>query len=307
MKATHLILGFCILFCMACSSEDENPRTESNDINISVDEYPSSGTFLSQITTSLEGTVSFTIQSQTSSQAIIITQNQLAVGDWLAFDFETNEVLEATVVASNGAETETINVTVSINDVDDIWAFLSGSSRTAYENASNGEWVMISESEYNDLANYLADTTKSGASDNQIFSGASVDNYTGNRTIANDNGFAIPTGSYVFAFKYYSWINNVVSSRVKISEGDSGGLYQYLGGMLPEHNDEFNHFVLKGVSAPTSSEGFIGMYASGSVGVKDNASSRYKWRNGDVDNLDNTTLGNVFLQQGLSTTLKQWD
>lgn len=303
-------MGFCILFYMSCSSEeddDNNPGTESNAINISIDEYPSSGTFLSQINTDLEGTVTFTIQSQTSGQAIIITNGQLAVGDWLAYDYETNQILEATVIASNGAATETINVTVNINNVDDIWAFLSGNSRTAYENASDGEWVMISESEYNDLANYLSNITKSGSNDSQVFSNVSVENFSGNRTIANNNGFTIPNGSYLFAFKYYSWINNVVSNRVKLSQGDSSGPYEYLGDVLPEHNDEFNHFVLKGASTPTTSEGFIGMYTSGAVGMRAINNTSYKWINGDLDNLDNASADKVFLHQGLSTTQKQWD
>ena len=49
------------------------------------------------------------------------------------------------------------------------------------------------------------------------------------------------------------------------------------------------------------------MYASGTIGVKDSNDNTYKWRNGDVENLDNTASGRVFLHQGLSTTLKQWD
>jgi len=210
------------------------------------------------------------------------------------------------IEASNGTETEMINVTVNINNIDDIWAFLRGDTRTAYENANDGDWVWIRESEYNDLANYLANTTKSGASDSQIFSNASVENYSGDRTIANDNDITIPSASYLFAFKYYSWVNNVVSSKIKLSQDDAGGAYEDFGSVLPEHDDEFNHFVLKGATSVTS-QSYLGMYTSGNVGVRDDNNSRYKWRNGDVTTLDNTALGTVFLHQGLSTTLKQWD
>ena len=304
--SVYICLGMLLFTSCSSDDSDSNGDPSSNVISINIDEYPSSGTFLFTINSSLAGDLTYTITSQTSALAIIISNGELSVGDWLAYDYEENDRLLATVEVSNGTETETLEYEVNINDVDDIWAFLN-TSRSNYESASNGQWVWITESEYNDLANYLAETTKSGAEDNDIFNNTSVTNYSGNRTIANDNGVTIPQGSYVFAFKYYSWINNVVSNKVKLSQGDSGGAYLDFGGVLPEHDDEFNHFVLKGVNSQTTSEGYIGMYTAGAVGVKSNSGSRYKWRNGDVDNLDNATLGSVFLLQGLSTTLKQWD
>lgn len=310
MKTKH-VLQLCIIALLflgvGCSSESDDNDNNNEIITLFVDEYPTSGTFLLELTSNLEGNVTFSISNQTVSQAVLVNGTELRVGDWLAFDFETYEFFDLEIIASNGSETEDITVKININDVDDIWAFLGSSSRDAYQNANDGDWVLITESEYNDLANYLSETTKSGANDSQLFSNASVTNYTGNRTVANNNGISMPSGSYVFAFKYYSWINNVVSSSIKLSQGDSGGLYEDLGNTLPEHNNEFNHFVLKGSANPTQSESFIGMYASGTIGVKDDAPSSFKWRNGNVDTLDNTASGTVFLHQALSTTLKQWN
>lgn len=305
----QLCFCFSILCFIACSSEDDSNSNEPSDsvIIVNIAEYPSSGDLITTINSSLTGNLTYNISFETASQAAIINGNELRVGDWLAFDYETNESLFVTIDVSNETTTETLEYRIDITNVDDIWAFLNGDSRTAYENANNGDWVLISESEYNDLANYLAETTRSGATIDQIYNNSSVENYSGDRTIANDNDTTIPENSYLFAFKYYSWINNVSSSKVKLSLGDSGGLYEDVGTILPTHNDEYNHFVLKGANMPTSSEGFIGMYASGAVGTKVITDSRYKWRNGDVDNLDNSTIGSVFLHQGLSTTLKQWD
>lgn len=304
-----LFVCFSVMFLVSCSNGDDNDSNDPSDniITINIAEYPSAGDFITTITSSLEGNLNYSIAFQTSSQAVILNGNELRVGDWLAFDYETNENLFVTVEVSNDESTETIEYKLDITDVDDILAFLNGDTKTAYENASNGDWVWITESEYNDLANYLANTSKSGASDNQIFNNTSVESSSGDRTIANNNGFSIPSNSYLFAFKYYSWINNVSTSRVKLSQEDAGGSYQNVGNVLPEHNDEYNHFVLKGAINPTTSEGFIGMYAGGTVGAKDDNNSSYKWRNGNVDNLDNTASGSVYLHQGLSTTLKQWD
>ncbi len=309
MKTKIFQLCFCfgIVLLFACNSEDDDSNDPTgNMITINIAEYPNTGELITTIDSGLEGNLSYAIVSETASQAAILNGNELRVGDWLAFDFETYENLFVTVEVSNGNETRTFEYKIAIQDVDDIWAFLN-TSRSDYENASAGDWVWITESEYNDLANYLAQTTKSGASDNQIFNNTSVENYSGNRTVANDNNNSIPSNSYVFAFKYYSWINNVSSNKVKLSQDDAGGPYFDLGNTLPEHNDEYNHFVLKGSNTPTSSEGFIGMYTAGAIGVKDSNGNSYKWRNGDVENLDNTNSGIVFLHQGLSTTLKQWD
>lgn len=77
------------------------------------------------------------------------------------------------------------------------------------------------------------------------------------------------------------------SSNIKISEGDAGGPHMQVGNTLPEHNDEYNFFVLKGSNSPISSEGHLSMYASLSIGQRDISGTTYRWANGDVDNLDN--------------------
>ncbi|WP_299521760.1 hypothetical protein [Winogradskyella sp.] len=310
---THLIYLLCLCFgatfLLGCSSEDDGDSNNNpNDaiITVNIAEYPNSGNLITTINSSLGGELSYTITSQTVSQAAIISGNELRVGDWLAFDFETNENLFVTVNVSNQNETETLDYKIAIQNVDDIWAFLN-TSRSDYESANDGDWIQITESEYNDLYNYLSETTKTGASDSQIFNNTAIENYSGNRTISNNNSSTMPLNSYLFAFKYYSWINNVSSNKVKLSLEDASGPYMDFGNTLPTHNDEYNHFVLKGSNTPTSSEGYIGMYTAGAIGVKDSNGNSYKWRNGDVENLDNTASGIVFLHQSLSTTLKQWD
>lgn len=311
----HLALLFCaiiIAFNISCDGvtdpvdDDMIDDPEGIQLNLSVDEYPRSGDILGTLSTTLSGTVGFNIVSQSVPLAFTINTGELRVADWLLFDFEENPTITAIIEATNGTDSEIINVTVAINDVDDIWAFLTD-SRTAYENASAGEWIAIIESEYNDLFNYLGETTKSGATDSHFSSATSITSHHGDATVANDNGNTIPAESYLIAFKYYSWSNNVVSSKVKISQGDSGNPHMQVGNTLPEHNDEYNYFVLKGADAPTTSEGYLSMYASLSIGRTSISGTTYRWANGDVDNLDNSASGSVYLHQGISTTLKQWD
>ena len=297
-----------ISFTISCISQTESvdDMMDPVQLNLSVDEYPRSGDVLGTLSSTLSGAVGYNLLSQSVPLAFTINSGELRVADWLVFDYEENPEITAIIEATNGSETEVINVTLTVNNVDDIWAFLTD-SRTAYENASAGDWIAIIESEYNDLNNYLAETTKSGATDSHFSSGSSISSFHGNATIANDNGNTLPAGSYLFAFKYYSWSNNVVSSHVKVSQGDSGSPHMQVGNTLPEHNDEYNFFVLKGSNSPLTSEGFISMYASLSVGQRDISGTNYRWANGNVDNLDNRAAGSVYLHQGLSTTLKQWD
>ncbi len=304
-----LIFICCATISLSCSSEDDGDSNDpsSNVINVNISEYPSSGDFITSINSSLEGSLTYSITSATADQAAILNGNELIVGDWLAFDFETNAFLLVTVEVSNGTETEALQYRINIQDVDDIWAFLNGNSRTAYEDASPGEWVWITESEYNDLANYLAATTKSGASDNQLFSNNSVQQVPGGKTYANANGNSMPANHYFFAFKYYSWSSNAASNRVKLSEISVEESFSSVGEVLPEHDDGFNHFVLKGANTKTTSEAYIGLYASLKLGVKDDSSSSYNHGEGNTATLDDWVLGKVLLQQGLSTSIKQWD
>ncbi|NRA93807.1 MAG: hypothetical protein HRU26_14230 [Psychroserpens sp.] len=311
---THLFIRLCIcsiiLLSFSCSSEDDNDSGEdpnNNVITINVEEYPDSGDFIATIHSNLDGTLTYFISFETASQAIILNGNELRVGDWLAFDYETNQELRVTVEITNGTDLETKEYRIAITNVDDIWAFLNGNTRTAYEDASPGEWVWISESEYNDLANNLASTTKSGATDNQMFNGASVQNVGGSRTFANANGNTMPSNDYFFAFKYYSWSSNAASNRVKLSESSNEESFSSVGEILPEHDDGFNHFVLKGVNSRTTAEAYVGLYASVSIGAKSDNSSTYNYGEGNTATLDDTTTGKVLLQQGLSTSIKQWD
>lgn len=304
-----LIFFFCVTLIVSCSSEDDGDSNDPTDnlITVNIAEYPSSGDLITEINSSLEGSLSYNITLQTISQAIIINGNELRVGDWLAFDFEANEFLYFNVEVSNGTDTELLEYKIAIQDVDDIWAFLNGNTRTAYEDASPGEWVWITESEYNNLFNYLAETSKSGASDTQLFNNNSVQQVSGGKTFANANQNSMPMDHYFFAFKYYSWSSNASSNRVKLSETSADESFSSLGEVLPEHDDGFNHFVLKGANTKTMSEAYLGLYASLKIGAKNDNSSSYNYGGGNTATLDDNVLGKVLLQQGLSTSLKQWD
>jgi len=297
-----------VIFSVIISCSDDNDiNTPDNIITINIPEYPSSGDTITAIVSNLEGELTYSILNQTVSQAIIINGGNLSVGDWLAFDFETNENLLLTLEVSNGVNIEIIEYNIVIENVDDIWAFLNGSTRIAYENASEGDWVWITESEYNDLANYMFNINKSGASDDQLFNANPLQFFVGALTLANNNGLTIPKDDYFFAFKYYTQASDVTGCNVKLSETFLEGPFSNIGGVLPEHGSEFNHFVLKGVGNKVTAESYLGMYASLAPALKTDNSSTIYTGSGNTSTLDNSIDGRVLLQQGLSTSLIQWD
>lgn len=293
----------------SCSSDDGSSNPPSNNtIEASINEYPTTGDLITTVTSNLSGDLNFTITSQSISQALDINSNgELRVLAWQVYDYETNPVITVTVDVSNGTDTENKIVIISINNVDDIAAFLN-SSRTAYTNASNGEWVRVLQSEYNDLANYLANVTKSGQSDGMFQSaGNNVSTGGANFTVSNNNGLTMSEGSYLFAFRYYTHQNNTVDSNVKISETSHQSNFETVAGNLPPHDSGYNYFVLKGNSTATTTEAYLGIYESNTIGYKSNSGSTYFYESGDVEDLTNDNNNRAYLYQGLSSTIKQWD
>lgn len=315
MKLKALFLSLIsLLFMFGCSSDsnddttdpDPDPQQTTNDVARSIAEYPRSGTILSSLSSDLEGEVTYSLTSESVSGAFALTADGLTVADFLVYDFEARTNITGSIQASNGTETETIAIDIEIDDVDDIWAWLDD-SRSAYETAEAGEWIAVSESEYNTIANFLALTTKSGATDSDLFNTTSISSAAGNVTLSNVNDEKLPDGSYLIAFKYYSWVNNSNGVRAKLSEGNFSGPFEDVGQAFPQHNDEFNHFVLKGSNNPTDGEGFLGMYAPNNYGSKAKSGAQFLFGVGDTSILPNTGVNFVGLYQGVSTTLKQWD
>ncbi|WP_204346166.1 cadherin repeat domain-containing protein [Psychroserpens algicola] len=305
-----LILLSVIFITVSCSSEDDSSdgSPTNNNIEVSIDEYPSTGELITTITSNLSGNLTFNITSQSISQAVDIngSSGELRVLAWQVYDFETNPVITVTIDVSNGTEIENKVIIISINNTDDISSFL-GNSRTAYINASNGEWILITQSEYNDLANYLSNVSKSGQSDNTFQSTSGINTGGANFTVSNNNAPTIPEGSYLFAFRYYCNQNNIVDTNVKVSETSYQNNFETIGSNLPEHNAGFNYFVLKGNNAQTSTTAYLGIYESNSIGYKNFNGTSYFYESGDAEDLTNDSTNRSYLYQGLSTTLKQWD
>lgn len=307
------LIGFFIIIAfltiiVSCTSEDNNNNSPSNTtIEISVDENPSSGYLVTTIASHLSGDVSFSLTSESISQAFTLDSNsgELRVAAWQVYDYEVNPIITATVSASNGTDTENKIIIVNLNNTDDIWFFLN-SSKDSYANASAGEWIAITEGEYNNLANNLFEVAKCGSTDSQYNRNDQISYDSNYYTYANDNGATIAGQSYLFAFKYTCNQDNLTNTKVKLSSTSVSEGYTDIGSNVPMHNSGENYFVLKGNSNPTSETSYMAVSAERFGYFSGTSGFNFKYGNFDVNELPYNWTG-IALYQGLTTTTKQWD
>ncbi|NAS13162.1 cadherin repeat domain-containing protein [Poritiphilus flavus] len=316
MKAfNYLGVLLPLLFLIGACSKDSTDES-SNDIAISLDEYPASGTTVAVLTSNLSGTTTYSIQSESVNGAFAINQESgsLTVGNSLAFDFEINETITALVNASNGTDTESIPIEVSIDDIDDI-EFVLSDSKSDYQSAMAGEWLEISKKEYDSLFTIINSINLVGSSEDD-YNGAARANsfeYHSNRTVANF-GNLLPKGEYLFAFKYISGATEVNAAKVKISETSVTSGYQDFGSVLPNHGADEVYFILKGNDTNYTNDTYLAMYSDKSIAWDpffQQSTVNHIFRSGDTnilggDNMVIRQANTVCTYQGLSTPIKQW-
>lgn len=298
-----------IISIVSCSKDEAPTVISANDLTSTIDENPENGQSIGTVTTNISGT--FTIVSQTPNGAFSVNSQtgEVSVADSSLFDYETNQNLEAVVLASGSGTESVAYINVSLNNIDDISFFLSD-SKMAYETGAKGDWIIITEEEYNVLATNLNNVNKAGAIDEHYEMPQTVNGFS-DVTWTNITQPSIPSESLLFAFKFTSNSGTGSSSRVKLSSTSPTAGYSDIGSPLPETNESGSlHFVLKGNDSPTNTQSYLCIYASRGIKGSHNISN-YNGRSleGNQNNLENGFFyeGFVFHYQGLSTTQKQWE
>lgn len=299
-----LLLSFII---SSCSKDDNTFIPSASDINQIIDENPSNGLTIGTIATNLTGTLHYNIISESvpNTFAVNSATGAVTVNDGLAFDFETSPTLTATVSVTNSSETATSKVTVTLNDTDDIFDFLS-TSKSAYAAASIGAWIIITENEYNTLAISLNEVNKVSILDSDYEREDTVYYDSSDYTYCNDNNVMVPNQSYVFAFKYRCEDDGINTTKVKLSTTSASEGFIDIGNVLPTHNAGDNYFLLKSNNTPTNGDAFLGMGPTKSAYINISEDYTFKYNGGDSNMLTATWKG-IALYQGLCTTQKQWD
>lgn len=311
-----MLCATCLHCFISCGGDDVVNTPYVNDeliIIAEVDENPVIDAVIAVVNSKLTGELTYTLRSLSVDDSIEInsTTGALSVGNSLAFDYERRTEITGTIIASNATESEEWDLQVAIRNIDDVEYWLTD-SKTAYQSENSGNWVLITEAEYEQLATQLNSISKSGTTDLLYYQGSNSELFETYIvfTVSNDLS-SIPEDSYVFAFKYLALADAVAENKVKVSDGAVTGNYLDLGNSLPVHNQGQQFFVLKGArQSTTNNRGFLGIYAQNGVSYdsQGNAAGTHLFGEGDTNELASTSvLDRVCIYQGLSTPIKQWD
>lgn len=314
-KHSKFLFLTILLTIFSCSSDDDsngNDGINLSDFTTNFDENPLAGDRIGTVQAASEKTLSFGIESQEPNGAMSIDSDtgELTVADAALFDFETNPVITAVVSVITSETSKTIDVTINLNDLDDIAHWLT-TSEEAYLEAADGDWIEITKSEYNKLANNLNEVSKVATSDDNYNRTPILRSEDSESTLSNDVNSAMIKDSYVFAIKYHAAsVDNSTTTKVKLSTTSASEGYSDLGYALPKHSgtNEDLYFVLKGNDWKTDDKGYIAFYkpAGSRIGYLElTGNDSHVYADEDKNSLDQTSSGRL-LYQGLSTTQKQW-
>ncbi len=322
MKANILKIAFLLLISLTFQScDDDEAPTMLTASNFSADiaENSAKGTSLGTVNASAnQGDLVYSIVSQNVSGAVEInsTSGELAIADASAFDFETNTSVSGKIKLKVEDVEKEINFTININDVleDSILANLT-SSKTAYENANDGDWIAIDSAEYSNLERNIESLNYGGLNDSQ-FINKGVNGISDQDlfvTLTGSEILPMPANSYVFAFKY---VRNrsfqSVNAQIKISEKDSISGFSNLGTVLPTAEGSVtstHYFVLKRNQKKATKRSFIGIHTTNNTlsfaRISDDIRINYNFGDASTSTATASSVGDA-LFQALSTTKKQW-
>lgn len=312
MKTIQLyaLLLVSVLFILnGCKDDDPEPTMTASNFDLTLDEHQINGYSLGFIDASSDlGAVSFSTTGIEPVGAITISDvsGEIKVADEQMFNYEINQRIDAIVSITDGTNTKNINVTITINDIDDIAYYLT-TSKIAYTNAANDNWVKITESEYNSLAAQLLEVNKVATSDSEYGINTGPTESSVDWSFANDNGHTIPVDNYLFAIKYHATTINNEGCNVMYATNSITGPYTTLGGDLPNHDDGEQYFVLTGSETKSTSISYLAFHAMGRMKAIFLSGSSYYAYPGLATNITLSDQDYVWLYQGLSTDIKQWD
>ena len=135
LLTTIALLGVMLLpaCCQYKDKEEEivptTPTVVTNtNFKKTIHENPLSDQILGTVISKSLGTLVYSIKSQALAGAIAIdaTTGELTVADATLYDFETNPTLTAMVEVTNGSATETLNVTITLTNLNEIGDFKEG-------------------------------------------------------------------------------------------------------------------------------------------------------------------------------------
>lgn len=200
---SHLVVGLTIASMfqlISCSNTEEPITIVASDFAVTIPENPVNGFVLGTIqATTNKGALAFALTpSETLPGALAInaTTGQLTVGSATSFDFEARQTVTGSVVITNGSVTKTVQVTVTLTDVQEVTVTASNFTLTMAENPTANAVLGAITSTTNIGKNTFAITSQTPAR------AMAIDDITGQLTVSE---------AIKFNFELYPTITGVVT------------------------------------------------------------------------------------------------
>ncbi|MRH99191.1 DUF1566 domain-containing protein [Kriegella sp. EG-1] len=181
LKLNYLLALALVFSIFSCNNDDDDDNTLSPEIvlenlNVTIDENQTNGQVIGAVQTNSDGTLNYSISSQTPTGALSINENtgELSVADASLFDYETNPVITATISVVGATNTSTVTVTLSNLDETSVQDLTIDFD----ENPTNGDTIGTLAVTGNGTLNFsITDQTPVGAVD--------INTNTGEITVAD--------------------------------------------------------------------------------------------------------------------------
>lgn len=208
MKFKKLLFAALIPGVMACTKDEEpQPKEEVvitvQDISVTIDENPDQEQLLATIQAETNGgEFTFLLKSESETGAFTVnTSGQILVADATLFDFEKRTGLTAIIELISSGVTETMNLTVTLNNVIDPTITVEDFDVIIDENPTDG-----------DVLGTIVATTDQGT----IEFGLSENNPAGTLSLDASTGELTVTSASLYDFE----TNPTITGEVKVFVGD---------------------------------------------------------------------------------------
>ncbi|MFH6602344.1 cadherin repeat domain-containing protein [Maribacter algicola] len=195
------------------------------DFTAAVDENPIDGQVLGTVQATGNGTLSYSVISQTpmGAMAIDAATGELTVIDPNLFDFEVNPVITADISVTDGVETTAVTATINLIDVDEVSA--TNTDLTIDENPSNGDVVGALQASGSNLTYTITFQNPAGA--------FAINQSTGELSVADEILFDFETNPNMLATISVSNGTQTVSANAFVELNDLNEIGEYkFGGVI---------------------------------------------------------------------------
>ena len=130
IKKSYLVTSVLLVAIVSCKKENKIPENTVTVQNFTatINENPTTGQSIGTVQATGNGTLSYSITTQTPTGALTINSatGELTVTNATLFNFEINPVITATIAVNNSGTIKNLTATITLTDVNEIGEYKFG-------------------------------------------------------------------------------------------------------------------------------------------------------------------------------------